>query len=115
MATGNWQLATANGVLTSVFAFSTIALGGLFLGASTAHADGEDENPPCTTKKFEFKQVEAACTKDGRKAAKAMMKKVVKEQKAAGNKISCKACHTSMKTYELKDNAVADLEKYLAG
>ncbi len=99
---------------TTILAFCAVALGGMVLGVNSAHAEGEDEPAACTTKKFEFAEVEAACKKDGRKGAKAMMKKVVKAQKAAGNDIKCKACHKSMKTYDLTDNAVADLKKYLA-
>lgn len=102
-------MSTKTRILTSVFAFSTIALGGAFLGSSTAHADGEDA---CTTKSFKVKKVEAACKKGGRKEAKALMKKVVKEQKAAGNDINCKSCHKSLKTFDLTDNAVADFKKY---
>jgi cytochrome c len=98
--------------LFSIFAFSAFMSAGLVLGASTARADGEAE-AKCTTKKFKHKKVEAACAKDGRKGAKTLMKKLVKEQKAAGNDINCKSCHTSLKTFELKDNAGADLDKYL--
>lgn len=96
--------------LSFAIAFTAIALGGMFLGASSAQADGDK---PCVAKKFEFKQVEKACKDGGQTAAKALMKKVVKEQKAAGDDISCKSCHTSVKTFDLKDNAVQDLKKYL--
>ncbi len=98
-------------LLSSALALSAVAAGGMFVGVSSAHADGE--TVACTAKKFETKQVEAACKKDGRTGAKALMKDVVKAQKAAGNDINCKTCHESLKTFDLKTNAVPDLKKYL--
>jgi hypothetical protein len=97
-------------ILSSALAFTAIALGGMFVGVSSAQADGDK---PCAAKKFQVSQVEKACKDGGQTAAKALMKKVVKAQKAAGNDINCKSCHTSLKTFELKDNAVKDLKKYL--
>ncbi len=84
---------------------------GLVAGSAVAH---EDEAPaPCTTKSFKTKQVEKACKAGGRKAAKTLMKKVVKKAKAAGEKVNCKTCHTSLKTFEYKPEAVDLLKKWL--
>lgn len=82
----------------------------LLLGANPALAEGED---PCTAKTFELAQVEAACKAGGRKAAKALMKKAVAKAKAAGETMSCKSCHTSMKTFALTDDAASGLEGWL--
>ena len=87
---------------------------GLGLAAGSARAHGDDGAPqPCTTKSFKTKQVEQACKTGGRKAAKDLMKKVVKKAKAAGEKINCKTCHTSLKTFEYKPEAVEALKKWL--
>ncbi|RMG96449.1 MAG: hypothetical protein D6705_11230 [Deltaproteobacteria bacterium] len=97
---------------------STLILGTLAfafavgLGAGTARAD-DAEAKPCSHKTFKTKQVEAACKSGGQKAAKSLMKKVVKKAKAAGEKINCKTCHTSLKTFEYKPEAVEALKKWL--
>ncbi len=89
---------------------ATVALTGFALGTAQA---GEEAPPPCTTKKFATKQVEKACKTGGRKAAKALMKKIVKKAKADGKDINCKSCHTSLKSFELKPDAVDHLKKLL--
>jgi hypothetical protein len=98
-------------VPVSLFAF--VAAAGLYLGAaSTAQADDADK---CTSKDFKTPQVKKACADGGRKGAKTMMKGLVKKAKAGGAEINCKTCHTSLKTFENTDNAVADLKKLLKG
>ena len=93
--------------------FSVLALAaGLGLAAGSARTD-DGAPQPCTTKSFKTKQVEQACKTGGRKAAKALMKKVVKKAKAAGEKVNCKTCHTSLKTFEYKPEAVEALKKWL--
>lgn len=92
-------LATALGAAGALGAFTP----------SVAHA-GDDA---CTTKKFHFKKVEEACKEGGRKAAKKLMKSVVKKARGEGTKLKCKSCHESTKTFELKDNAVEDLKKWI--
>jgi hypothetical protein len=95
-----------------VTVFALVAAGGLYLGASsTARAD--DEVKACTTKDFKTKEVKKACADGGQKAAKDLMKKLVKKAKAAGDDINCKSCHKSLKTFELTDGAVAKLKKLL--
>ena len=95
--------------------FSLVAIVGLGLGslfsAPSAHADEID---PCTAKKFELKQVEQACKTGGRKAAKDLMKAAVKKSKEGGKDgVKCNDCHTSLKTFELKPDAVAMLKPLL--
>lgn len=97
--------------------FSSLVLASVMAGSASLAAlspsvarAGDDA---CTTKKFHYKKVEEACKSGGRKAAKEVMKAAVKKAKAAGEKIKCKDCHESMKTYELKDNAVDDLKPWI--
>ena len=121
-----------SGSLFLVFAGVGLSLG-LAQSSAQAHVDLESAQPvlqaaateakpapaadpnACTTQKFQVPAVKKACAEGGRKAAKALMKQAVKKAKAAGQKVNCKSCHTSLKTFELKPNAVADLKKWLKG
>lgn len=94
---------TAIAIVTAITAI-TIGVGG------SARAEGEEA---CTAESFELAAVEAACNKGGRPAAKSLMKVAVKKAKAAGESMTCKSCHTNLKTYTLTSNAVSDLEPWL--
>jgi len=76
---------------------------------SVAHAGDE----ACTTKKFHYPAVEKACKDGGRKAAKEVMKGVVKKAKASGKDVKCTSCHEDTKDFKLKDNAVGDLKPFI--
>jgi hypothetical protein len=52
-----------------------------------------------------------ACTKGGRAEAKKMMKEMVKQSKAAGQKFTCDGCHKDLDNYELTKNATEDFKK----
>jgi hypothetical protein len=52
-----------------------------------------------------------ACVKGGRGEAKKMMKEMVKQAKAAGQKFTCDGCHKDLDNYELTKNAVEDFKK----
>src|ERR1041384_7094880 len=52
-----------------------------------------------------------ACAKGGRAEAKKMMKDMVKQAKAAGQKFTCDGCHKDLDNYELTKNAVHDFKK----
>lgn len=67
----------------------------------------------CTTKNFHYSQLGAACHSGGRKAAKEVMKGVVKKAKAAGTDLKCTSCHVDMNSFQLKGNAVSDLKQWL--
>jgi hypothetical protein len=95
-------------LLASVMALSAALAG---LAPTVAHA--EDDDGACTAKTFNFKKVEAACKSGGRAAVKDLMKAATKKAKEAGTKIKCKDCHESLKTYDLKDNAVKDLKPWI--
>jgi cytochrome c len=92
---------------------SVFALAGVLMGAAGPARAGE--SAACKNAKSEVAEVAAACKRGGQKAAKKIMSRVVKEQKAAGNKINCKSCHGDLKTFATKANAVADLKRYLGG
>ena len=98
-----------------IFPLAGLALAaGLFVaGSALAPTEAGAGSNDCRTKKFEFKQVEAACKEGGRKKAKKLMKKVVKQTKKAGDERTCLDCHTDLKSYKNTKNAVADLKKYL--
>jgi ABC-type sugar transport system substrate-binding protein len=70
---------------------------------------------PCLTKKFATPQVKKACTDGGQKAAKKLMKDVVKKaRKADDDKVSgCLDCHDDLKTFKRSKDAVKLLKKYL--
>ncbi len=74
--------------------------------SSAASATGDK---PCRADSFEFPEVEAACNEGGVKAAKSLMKDLVKKGKAAGQSLKCSSCHDNTKDYTLADNAVSDL------
>ncbi len=68
---------------------------------------------PCQTKNFHFSAVSSACKSGGRKAAKNLMRGVVKKAKDAGQSVQCNSCHEDMKAFSLKGNAVGDLKQWL--
>lgn len=91
----------------------TLAAGLFVLGSAAVPSSADAGSSDCTTKKFKFKQVKAACEQGGRKAAKKLMKGVVKKSRKAGDEKTCLDCHKSLKTFERTKNAEADLKKYL--
>lgn len=52
-----------------------------------------------------------ACAKGGRGEAKKVMKEMVKQAKANGQKFTCDGCHKDLDTYALTNNAVEDFKK----
>jgi hypothetical protein len=84
--------------------------------AASAVAPPATEAPAadaCATKNFHYSQVGAACSSGGRKAAKDVMKGVVKKAKAAGTDLKCTSCHVDVSGFQLKGNAVTDLKQWL--
>lgn len=91
----------------SFAAVAAIGLGGAFMGAPAQAEEGE----ACTTTKFSSSKVEKACRDGGRAGAKTYMKAVLKKGKAAGEELSCKTCHSSLKTFALAPGAADNLER----
>ena len=52
-----------------------------------------------------------ACEKGGRAAAKKLMKDMVKQAKANGQKYTCDGCHKDLDNYELTKTATEDYKK----
>ena len=52
-----------------------------------------------------------ACAKGGRPEAKKMMKKMVADAKAKGQKFTCEGCHKDLDNYELTKNGKDDFKK----
>ena len=52
-----------------------------------------------------------ACAKGGRTEAKKIMKEMVKQAKAAGQKFTCDGCHKDLDNYELTKNGAEDFKK----
>lgn len=93
-----------------------VVFGGLLVGGLVSQtASAEDPKPkPCAAESFKISKVEAACKSGGQAAAKALMKKAVKKAKAAGESMTCKSCHSSLKTFDLTgDDPVGSLKKWL--
>lgn len=91
-----------------------VVLGGLLMGGLVSQTASADDPKPCVAKSFKIAKVKAACKDGGQAKAKAMMKKAVKKAKAAGESMTCKTCHSSLKTFELTgDDPVGMLKKWL--
>jgi hypothetical protein len=88
-------------VFTATFlTFATIA------GSATAGDGGK-----CTIATKGDSPTARACAKGGREEAKKMMKEMVKQAKAAGQKFTCDGCHKDLDNYELTKNAADDFKK----
>jgi hypothetical protein len=68
---------------------------------------------PCETKTFHYAAIAAACHSGGRKAAKEVMKGVVKKARVGGADLQCTSCHVDTASFHLKPNAVGDLKNWL--
>jgi hypothetical protein len=78
--------------------------------SGTAGAD-EGKDGKCTIAIKGDSPTAKACTKGGRAEAKKMMKEMVKQAKAAGQKFTCDGCHKDLDNYELTKNANEDFKK----
>src|SRR5690242_14848360 len=82
----------------------------LFSALATGVAVAGDEGK-CTIAVKGDSPTAKACTKGGRAEAKKMMKEMVKQAKAAGQKFTCDGCHKDLDNYELTKNANEDFKK----
>ncbi|MEM9457015.1 MAG: hypothetical protein AAGF11_22750 [Myxococcota bacterium] len=91
-----------------------VVFGGLLVGGLVSQTASAEDPKPCVAKSFKLSKVEAACRDGGQAAAKALMKKAVKKAKAAGESMTCKSCHSSLKTFDLAgEDPVGSLKKWL--
>src|ERR1044071_5276928 len=79
--------------------------------AGRALAEGAGK---CTIATSGDSETAKACTKGGRPEAKKMMKKMVADAKAKGQKFTCEGCHKDLDNYELTKNAKDDFKKLQA-
>jgi len=98
-------------IQSSVLAFAVALIVSVFALSS---AEAKDPKP-CISKSFKYKKVEAACKEGGQKAAKKLMKAIVKQAKAKGDKNAseCLGCHEDLKKYKNTANAVKWLKPYV--
>jgi len=89
--------------LTFTAAFLTLST---FTGRAVAGDEGK-----CTIAVKGDSPTAKACAKGGRAEAKKMMKEMVKQAKAAGQKFTCDGCHKDLDNYELTKNANEDFKK----
>lgn len=91
-----------------------VLMSGLLLGGLLSPAASAEDPAPCSAKSFKIAKVKAACEDGGQPAAKNLMKAAVKKAKEAGESMTCKSCHSELKTYALTgDDPVGKLEKWL--
>jgi hypothetical protein len=91
---------TALILTATILTFATLA------GSATAGDGGK-----CTIATKGDSPTAKACAKGGREEAKKIMKEMVKQAKAAGQKFTCDGCHKDLDNYELTKNAVEDFKK----
>jgi hypothetical protein len=69
------------------------------------------EKGPCKIATKGDSPTAKACTQGGRDAATKLMKDMVKQAKAKGDKFTCNGCHKDLDNYELTKNANDDYKK----
>ncbi len=72
---------------------------------------GADEGGKCTIATKGDSATARACAEGGRAAAKKVMKEMVKQAKASGQKFTCDGCHKDLDNYELTKSATDDFKK----
>ena len=72
---------------------------------------GANDSGKCTIATKGDTVTARACAEGGRAAAKKVMKEMVKQAKANGQKFTCDGCHKDLDNYELTKSAVEDFKK----
>jgi hypothetical protein len=80
------------------------------LSAAGVARAGDDKGPCKIATKGETPTAKA-CATGGRAAATKLMKDMVKQAKAKGEKFTCDGCHKDLDNYELTKNANDDYKK----
>ncbi len=88
----------------ALFFVAAIALG----AARTVRAGDEGK---CTIATKPDSPTGKACAKGGRAEAKKVMKDMVKQAKANGQKFTCDGCHKDLDNYALTNNATDEYKK----
>lgn len=90
--------------------FAGFLFAGFHFAGSPGVAQAGDEGK-CTIATKGDTPTAKACAKGGRAEAKKLMKDMVKQAKANGQKFTCDGCHKDLDNYELTKNAVDDYKK----
>jgi len=72
---------------------------------------GANDSGKCTIATKGDSVTARACAEGGRAAAKKVMKEMVKQAKASGQKFTCDGCHKDLDNYELTKRATDDFKK----
>ena len=88
-----------------------ILVAAFFLGLGAAGAAHAGDKGPCKIATKNETPTAKACTQGGRDAATKLMKDMVKQAKAKGEKFTCDGCHKDLDNYELTKNATEDFKK----
>ena len=88
-----------------------VAVATLLLIALVAPDASAGDGGKCTIATKGDTATARACVKGGRAEAKKVMKEMVKEAKAAGQKFTCEGCHKDLDNFELTKNATEDFKK----
>ena len=84
---------------------------GLSLALTLVVARVASADDKCTVATSGDSPVAKACAKGGRAEAKKVMKKMVADAKAKGQKYTCEGCHKDLDNYELTANGKEDFKK----
>lgn len=71
---------------------------------------GANDSGKCTIATKGDSVTARACAEGGRAAAKKVMKEMVKQAKASGQKFTCDGCHKDLDNYELTKSATDDFK-----
>ena len=91
---------------TATAVIAALLLVSVSIGSAVAGDEGK-----CTIATKGDSPTAKACAKGGRAEAKKMMKEMVKQAKANGQKFTCDGCHKDLDNYELTKNATEDYKK----
>jgi hypothetical protein len=91
--------------------FSKVLIAVFVFGLSAAGVANAGDKGPCKIATKGETPTAQACTKGGRDAATKLMKDMVKQAKAKGEKFTCDGCHKDLDNYELTKNANDDYKK----
>lgn len=83
----------------------------LFLVSIVGRDAGANDSGKCTIATKGDSVTARACAEGGRAAAKKVMKEMVKQAKAGGQKFTCDGCHKDLDNYELTKSATDDFKK----
>ena len=94
--------------------FSSLLLAAFLAGSIALGVAHAGDKGPCKLATKGDSPTAKACATGGRAAADKVMKEMVSQAKAKGQKFTCEGCHKDLENYALKPNAPDDYQKLLA-